>query len=73
MTPDERRSLAEQITTNPLFVAVMDDMEKRAIERLIHEKEDIATAQLRVQAIRAFRADLGRELQDTQPRRGAPA
>jgi len=73
MTSQERKALAEQITTNPLFAALLDDMEKRAIERLIHETEDIASAQLRVQTIRAFRADLERELQDTQPRRGAPA
>jgi hypothetical protein len=58
MTPDERKALAEQITTNPLFVEVMADMERRAIERLIYEKEDTASAQLRVQAIRTLKEDL---------------
>lgn len=72
MTPDERRSLAEQITTNPLFTAVMDEMEKDAIERLVYAKEDTATAQLRVQAVRRFRSDLAATL-GTPTRKAAPA
>lgn len=72
MTPDERRSLAEQITTNPLYAEVLDTMERSAVERLIYAKTDTAEAQLRVQAIRAFRQDLD-ECLNTQPRKGAPA
>lgn len=72
MTPDERRSLAQQIVSNPLFVAVLDDMEKAAIERLIFAKDDTAIAQLRVVAIRTFRADLERALSNP-PRKAAPA
>lgn len=72
MTPDERKALAEQITTNPLFQQVMDDLEKSAIERLIFEKDNALAAQLRVQAIRSFRADLEQAL-STPTRKKAPA
>lgn len=71
MSPDERKALAEQITTNPLYVEVMDAMERDAIERLIHEREDIVLAQLRVKAIRTFREALGEAL-NTPARKGAP-
>lgn len=72
MTPEERRALAEQITTNPLFEITLADMESAAIERLIFAKpEDTATAQLRVQAVRNFRSDLEQSL-STPTRRGAP-
>lgn len=74
MDKRQRKSLAEQITTNPLFNEVLDEMERRATERLIYAKDDdISPAQHRVQAIRTFRTDLERELQDTRPRKGAPA
>lgn len=72
MTPDERKALAEQILTNPLFTAVLDDMERSAIERMIYAKDDTAECQLRIQAMRTFRADLTAML-DTRPRKGAPA
>ena len=73
MTPDERKALAQQITTNPLFNVTLDEMEQAAIERLIFAKEeDTAAAQLRVQAIRNFRADLGRAL-NTPQRKASPA
>ena len=72
MTPEERKSLAEQVLTNPLFKATLEDMERTAVERLIYAKEDTAEAQLRVQAIRTFRQDLEQSL-NTQPRKGAPA
>lgn len=72
MTPDERKSLAEQITTNPLFAEVFDEMEQAAIEQLIYEKESRQEAQLRVQAIRSLRADLTEALV-TPTRKGAPA
>ena len=72
MTPDERKNLAEQITTNPLFIAVFDEMEQAAIERLIYETESRHEAQLRVIAIRTLRADLEQALV-TPTRKGAPA
>lgn len=74
MTPDERRSLAEQISANPLFNEILADMERSAIERLIYadDEETRLTAQLRTQAIRHFRADLGAALSTRAPK-SAPA
>lgn len=75
MTPDERRSLAEQILSNPLFEAVFDELEKAATERLIAEKneQDFVRAQERVLQTRAFRKELSKALNNPKPRRGAPA
>jgi len=73
LTPQERRSLAEQILSNPLFTAVMDELEAGAIEALIYAAEhDRATRQLRVQVIREFRTDLGNCLNTREPK-SAPA
>lgn len=74
MTPDERRSLAEQITSNPLFKDILDGLERSAIERLISAEDDDTrlTAQLRVQETRALRAELDACL-TTRLRRGVPA
>lgn len=72
MTPEQRRSLAEQITTNPLFKETLSKMEANAIERLIYAKENTTEAQLRVQSIRTFRADLEEAL-NTRTAKGAPA
>lgn len=74
MTPQERKSLAEQITANPLFRAILDGMESDAIEALIaaQDNETRLTRQLRVQAIRSFRADLSECLQ-VRDARIAPA
>ena len=74
MTPLERKSLAEQITANPLFKAILDDMETGAIEALINAQTDEQrhTRQLRVQAIRAFRSDLAEALNTREPK-SAPA
>ena len=74
MTPTERRHLAEAITTNPLYRAVLDEMEAGAIEALVNaqDNEQRHTRQMKVQAIRAFRADLDACL-DTREPRSAPA
>ena len=72
MSPEERRTLAEQLKANPLLDVLIDEMEQGAIERLIFEQQNFADAQLRVQAIRAFRSDLMEAL-DTRTRKGAPA
>lgn len=69
MTPKERKSLAEQITANPIFTAILDDMERGAIEALIYAPDETRhTAQLRVQAIRQFRADLAECLRVVEPK-----
>lgn len=72
MTPEDRKSLAEQITTNPLYSETLDRMEASAIERLIYAKDNTLEAQLRVRAVRTFRADLEEAL-NTRPAKGAPA
>lgn len=73
MTPLERKALAEQITANPLFSAILDGMEQAAIEALIYaDAEQRHARQLRVQAIRQFRADLGESLNTRDPK-SAPA
>ena len=74
MTPDERKNLAEQITTNPLFNEILDQLEQSAIDRLIAAPDDQTrlTAQLRVQETRALRSELD-ECLATRERRGVPA
>lgn len=74
MTPTERKSLAEQMKANPLYEIILSEMEGGAIEALIHAhtEEQRLTRQLRVQAIRAFRADLDACL-DTREPKSAPA
>lgn len=74
MTPQERKNLAEQITSNPLYSEILDGMEKDAIEALVHaDTEQLRlTGQLRVQAIRSFRSDLGSCLSTREPK-AAPA
>ena len=73
MTPAERKSLAEQITANPLFNELLGEIEQGAIEALIYANEEHRLeAQLRVQAIRTLRADLTEAL-DTRERKVAPA
>ena len=74
MTPTERRHLAEQITANPLFRIILDEMESGAIEALVNaqDNEQRHTRQMKVQAIRAFRADLDACL-DTREPKSAPA
>ncbi len=74
MTPTERRHLAEQMMANPLYRLILDEMETGAIEALINAQTDEHrhTRQMRVQAIREFRADLGACL-DTREPKDAPA
>ena len=74
MTPAQRKSLAEQITGNPLFTAILDEMESGAIESLINaqDNEQRLHRQLKVQAVREFRADLGNCLNTREPK-SAPA
>ena len=74
MTPQERKSLAEQITANPLFRTILDEMETGAIEALVSAQTDEhrLTRQLRVQAIREFRSGLVEALSTRTPK-SAPA
>lgn len=74
MTPQERRSLAEQLLANPLFAEILDEIERAAVETLIyaHTEEDRVVAQWRVRSARAFRDDCAEAARNTAPR-GAPA
>lgn len=75
MTEQERKSLAEQILTNPLFAETFDGLERRAIEATIWAKDDETRARqaMRVQEIRSFRQDCEAALRNTQPQKGAVA
>lgn len=59
MTPQERKSLAEQLLANPLFNATFDRLEKDATEAMIYAQDDEARLRFafRVQEIRSFRHD----------------
>lgn len=74
MTPEQRKSLAEQIKANPLFDEIMDRLEKDALEALVSAttEQSRIEQQWRVQAARSFRRDLTNAL-DTPKRRAAPA
>lgn len=58
MTPEDREGLARQLMDNPLLQTLLGDMERRAIEQMIAASDDEGrlVAQLRVQAVREFRA-----------------
>lgn len=75
MTRDERKRLAQQLSTNPLYDILMDEIEQDAIERMISAKTDLARmeAQAYVKATRTFRQDCDALLHNTQTRKGAPA
>lgn len=75
MTPEERKSLAEQITTNPLYEDTLSRIERDATEAMIYAPDDDARrdAAYRVQAIRSFRRDLTKSLAGTRERKAAPA
>jgi hypothetical protein len=72
MTPQERKSLAEQITGNPLYHDLMAELEASYIERLVYapDEQSRIAAQAHVHAARAFRDDLAVLLQDTAPAKG---
>lgn len=74
MTPSERKSLAEQITANPLFAETLDNIEKDALEALVYAdtEQDRVEAQWRVRSARTFRSDLEHALSTREPKE-APA
>jgi len=75
MDKNEAASLAEQILSNPLFAEIMQGLEANAVERMIAAPDDLSRheCQLRIQAVRAFRADCEGHLRSTRPVKGAPA
>jgi len=77
MTHEERKALAEQITSNPLYDDVLSAMERQYLDQIVNAdiKDDELRARLaaEVRAIRAFRSNLEAALQDNRPRKNAPA
>lgn len=77
MDKQERKSLAEQIITNPLTETLLAEIEKSAMETGISAKltddETRAAAMAEVRAVRAFRRNLLQCARDNPPRKGAPA
>lgn len=74
MTPDEKKSLAQQLANNPVWKALLDEREASALDALVNETdtEKFLRLQERVKQIRALRSDLT-ELASTRERKGAPA
>lgn len=74
MTPQERKSLAEQIIANPLFHDILAAQEASALDGLVwaETEQDRVEAQWRVRSVRAFRSELN-ELLNTRERKGVPA
>ena len=60
MTPQQRKSLAEQIMANPLTAAILGEIEAGAIEALVYAKteQERVEAQWRVRSARRFVEDL---------------
>lgn len=75
MTPQERKSLAEQLLGNPLFSEVFDNLERAATEAMIYSQDDAERLKmaLRVREIRSFRQDCEAALRNTQPQKGGVA
>lgn len=75
MNKDERKALAEQLNANPLFHALLDDMEKAAVEALVRAdtEQKRVEGQWRVLSVRSFREDCGEYLRSTPERKGAIA
>lgn len=70
MTPEERKSLADQLMSNPLLTVSLDEIEKRWTDMLVNavtEEGRIAT-QAQVRAVRLFRADLMATLSNRAPK-----
>lgn len=75
MNENDRASLAEQLVANPLWDVLMDEQERSAVERMVNAATDITRleCQLRVLAVRSFRADCEASLRSTRQVKSAPA
>lgn len=74
MTPEDRKTLAEQLLANPLWAVLMAECEANAIERLIAANTDIERMerQAGVRAARTFRQDCEALARNTRPKKDAP-
>lgn len=75
MSPQERKSLAEQLSANKLFDVLLSEMEARAIESLVlaQTEQDRVEAQWRVRSVRTFRSDCKSAIGSDRKRKAAPA
>lgn len=75
MTPQERKNLAEQLLSNPLWAELFDGVEKSATEAMIYATDDETRAAHanRVLAIRHLRGDCEANLRSDRPRKSAAA
>lgn len=77
MTDEERKHLAEQILTNPLFEEALSYLYESAVDACITAKMDDdrgrADAAAQARAILAFRSELEAHLRDNPAPRDAPA
>ena len=60
MTPAERKSLSEQLNSNPLLGEILSDIEASAVEALVYAETEQARVegQWRIRAARAVRDDI---------------
>lgn len=76
MTPEGRKSLAEQLMANQLFTEMLDTQETQAIDRMVYAPDEQTRLEgaLRVKAVRSLREDCLSFIDDNdQQRRAAPA
>ena len=75
MTPQERKNLAEQITSNPLYTEVFDTLEKQAIDACVNTKDPTERADMaaEVRVIRSFRRKCHSAMNTAPARIGAVA
>lgn len=68
MQDHERKSLAEQLLSNPVFQEIMADLEQRALEALVYAdtEQKRVEAQWRVRAIRSFETDCEAIIRNTR-------
>lgn len=62
MTDEERKGLAQQLLSNPIFGDIMDNLERKAINACLAAKNDAdrATEAMRANVVRAIRRDCQR-------------
>lgn len=77
MNTDRQRVHARQLVNNPVFLQVLNDMERAEIDRVIHaeinDHETRQNAAAEVRAIRSFRDRVSALAADPKPAKQAPA
>lgn len=76
MTDEQTRARALEMTQNPIFSTILDDMERVEVDRMVHSSttdEQRAAAAAEVRAVREFRAKITALASDPVPGKPAPA